>query len=257
MRRIIVCIAFAMALGPLLVSSATPQDQPPNTNILTRVICIQYGTSRGSAFSVEVDHLQYLITAAHVVKGIHDTDHIQVLTRNRWRSIRVHVIRPLGSKIDVVALAPEIQLTNTYEIDYRRSGIVLSQSVFFLGYPFNLANVDSSGWRFPVVKHGYLSSVVAQKKDSVIYYVDAMVNRGFSGGPLVFQKRNRVWQIIGVVTSTVASHDTVYTWDTTKSPPQKRATNEFVESNVGLLTAYSIDPIIDAIKQKPIGAVVH
>jgi hypothetical protein len=50
-------------------------------------------SSFGTAFSLEVDGRQYLITAKHVVAGLKDDDSVEIYKADHWSTTKVHVLR--------------------------------------------------------------------------------------------------------------------------------------------------------------------
>lgn len=59
-------LTILLALGLL---GAAAWAQVPTSNVLFRVLKIKTATSTGSAFTIEVDGKQYLITARHLLRG--------------------------------------------------------------------------------------------------------------------------------------------------------------------------------------------
>jgi hypothetical protein len=63
------------------------------TNALGRVLFVKYKQGRGTAFTIEVDDKQYLVTAKHVVQGIEDKDTIEIFHEEQWKNLNVKVLR--------------------------------------------------------------------------------------------------------------------------------------------------------------------
>jgi S1-C subfamily serine protease len=67
-----------------------------------------------------------------------------------------------------------------------------SQSAYILGYPYALSSRphSASPQRLPIVKSCIISGVETDAEGVDLLYIDAVVNPGFSGGPLVYLDPN-------------------------------------------------------------------
>ena len=63
------------------------------TNVFFRTFLIEYGDERGTAFSVDYENREYLVTAAHVVDGIEAEDRIKIFLTQKWMNLPVAVGR--------------------------------------------------------------------------------------------------------------------------------------------------------------------
>ena len=74
--------------GFLVVISSIPCHGQLTSNVLRRVLQIQ-ATEGGTAFTIEVDHKQYLITAKHIVSGLADKSEskIKVHKKSGWEDL--------------------------------------------------------------------------------------------------------------------------------------------------------------------------
>src|SRR6185369_17533424 len=75
---------FAFALAIAFTGPTRPAAGQVTANILSRVFQIRYGSSSSSAFTIEFDRRQYLVTARHVVADASDGSSISLLRDGRW-----------------------------------------------------------------------------------------------------------------------------------------------------------------------------
>ena len=244
MQNIIWCVflflAFIGEAGAGLVSS----------NILQRVFKIKIGTEEGTCFAIEVDGRQYLITARHMLNNS-TSNTANIYHDRQWKSVSFNRIDVEPQTVDIVVLAPDQQIANAAPVQPNGSkGAILSQEVFFVGFPFGLS-VDgknlNSGYPLPFVKHGVIAAFGFNSGEPFI--VDAINNPGFSGSPVIIPEPVNNPIIIGVVSGYRWSPETVYL--------QGQQTTLSVQANTGLLIAFDLEYAINAIKKHPIGYPIH
>jgi hypothetical protein len=222
--------------------------------ILTRIFLIKFKGDYGTAFTIEVNNRQYLITAKHVVEGIGKKGNIHIFHDSQWKPLEVRVVYCDETDIDIVVLILPFQLSPSSNIKTTEDGISLGQDIYFLGFPYemySLADTNINGkFPFPFVKKGVISAI---KYPPAVWYVDGNSNRGFSGGPVVFfdvrDNSSPAIPTIGAVASEYFSEQAVV-----KDVKQ----NKIVRINVGsgILKAYGIHYALDAIAKKPEGPVI-
>ena len=219
-----------------------------NANLLTRVLHLKVGDKTGTAFTIEVDGKQYLITAKHLTgeRGIAEIE----IWRQGWRRIRVDVVGIGKGEEDIIVLATNRMLTQTLPVEVGSGGITVGQNVRFLGFPLGIAlnyMVERGGMRLPLVKGGILSGIKFEKGMSWLL-VDGHNNRGFSGGPVVFRSpgdRQGVWKIAGVISS--------YQIESVDVRDEIGQITGSAEGNSGILVATGIDIALKLIESNPIG----
>ncbi|MDE0177066.1 MAG: S1C family serine protease [Gammaproteobacteria bacterium] len=161
----------------------------PSTNSIQRTFRIKK-TLLGTAFTIDRNDQQYIVTARHVVEGIQDGDEIEVWHERKWKPLLVEVVG-VGEDdaIDIAVLRSDIHLTPTHPLEPTQGGLLIGQSVAFLGFPFGMemdeARHLNNGYPAPFVKAGIVSAIQGSPKFHSIW-IDAHGNRGFSGGPLLF-----------------------------------------------------------------------
>jgi trypsin-like peptidase len=260
--------AYLRKIGVSLILSAAQLltthicgAQDVRGNVVGRIFRIAYGNKSGSSFAIEVDGRQYLITAKHVVQGIKDGDSISLLNKDKaWQPLSAKVIYPERTDVDIAALAlPEV-ITRAETVNPTLNGVLLGQHCYFLGFPFGLASFQGGWAPIPFVKQALISAI-----QFPLIYLDGMNNPGFSGGPIFFIDQNtRELKFGGVISAYRYSYAEVLRKRSNETRPldqiptdEMEGVGQFVAENQGIVIATQIDPIIEAIKKRPIGPVVQ
>jgi hypothetical protein len=125
-----------------------------------------------------------------------------------FREIPVVALSGSVANVDIKVLALTAPLTEIQRLplDLKSDGLVLSQDVFFVGFPYKIYADNyclHDGRPMPVVKRGNVAQLVGRENFGESLggiLVDGYANPGFSGGPLVFSPpgTNEV-RIAGVV----------------------------------------------------------
>ena len=173
------------------------------SNVIHRTFNIRCGKATGTAFAIDRDKRQYLITARHVVKDFTSGSTIAILHDRRWKTLPVEVVGIGADVIDVAVLACPIRLAPAHSLVASSKGLTYGQPVYFLGFPFGWnSGMENLNRELPVpfVKAGVVSAMITG--DTSHIYIDAHGNRGFSGGPVVFVPNGRPsnkFQVAGVI----------------------------------------------------------
>ena len=168
-----------------------PIDRGPvTTNILLRVFPIRIGTRGGTGFTVEIENRQYIVTAKHVLEGeLPATVDVEL---DNWTRIPVKLVGRGRGEQDVLVLATDRQLSAAFPVDVGVAGLTLGQSVRFLGYFPRVRTSPLPGYNkrgAPLVMSGIVSGFHFDETgaDGPSLWIDGHNNKGFSGGPVVFQ----------------------------------------------------------------------
>lgn len=220
------------------------------SEILTRVFHIRFRESSGTAFTIDVDRRQYLVTAAHVVEGVGETGDIELMHEGRWKRLAVRVTAAIPIRADIVVLASPFQLSHTLPLELSPDGLMLGQQMYFLGFPFGMSMPDDPWGRrvpAPFAKGGINSAIVDEEGVHAIY-VDAISNPGFSGGPLIFrQSHTNAMHVAGVISGNAIDRAPVVVGANDRPTP-------FVShGHAGLVVAHSIEHAVAAARSNPIG----
>ena len=127
--------------------------------------------------------------------------------------------------------------------------LVYGQQVYFLGFPFGWHSGGehlNNGLPLPFVKSGIVSAFTVDGPFHQIF-IDAHVNRGFSGGPLVYQPvdRARGFRVAGIVVGYPTRFRSVL--------DDRGHSVARVQENPGLVLAIGIRHVLALIDRNPIG----
>ena len=173
------------------------------SNVIHRTFNIRCSKATGTAFAIDRDNRQYLITARHVIKDFTSGSAIELFHDRRWKTLSAEVVGIAADTIDVAVLACPIRLAPAHLLVASNEGLTYGQQVYFLGFPFGWnSGMENLNRELPVpfVKAGVVSAMITG--DASYIYIDAHGNRGFSGGPVVFVPSGRPsneFRLAGVV----------------------------------------------------------
>jgi hypothetical protein len=248
MRRVFISIAL------LLISSAA-YAQVTN-NVLQRVLLFASGNKAGTAFTVEVDGHQYVITARHNLQKNDRDVEIRLFLDGKWKPFKAHAIYPKSDSVDIVALDVRQKVTIDFPVEATSGDILIGQQVYFIGYPkpsgaflCSYGGQSSNVCEIAFVKAGILSAFDFRDKDSVILYIDGQNNPGFSGGPIVFRHlASGNYRIAGVVKGYSIEAIPVLKEKDLNDFNAKAQDDLYIRGNSGIVVGYKINHIIDAIR---------
>ena len=216
-------------------------------NVYDRVFFVR-GECYGTAFSLDVDGRQYLISARHVV-GNAPAANLKLYINKQWIDLPVTLVGEGRGEIDITVLAPSKRLSENIELEPSLA-LVLGQDVYFAGFPLKMhANAGDLmyGRPLPFVKKGTLSAGWDPGDSVKRLYVDAINNEGFSGGPLVFSEHaSGTLKVAAIVSKYKIEDEPVLNKD-------GEETGMIVKYNTGFLIAYSIQHALDLIEANPVG----
>lgn len=219
-------------------------------NVYDRIFFIK-GQCYGTAFTIDLDGKQYLISAHHVVG---ETTSLKIYHDQKWKDVPVSIVGVRRDEVDIVVMAPSVRLSSEIELGVAIGGFILGQDVYFAGFPYKMfANGGDvmMGRPLPFVKKGILSAGMDPIDDVKRLYVDAINNEGFSGGPLVFAVPGTTqYSVIGVVSKFKVEYESVIN-------DRDEDTGFRVAYNTGFLLAYSMKHVLDLIKANPIGLPIN
>lgn len=240
---LVLCVAASLELA---------QAQVPTSNVIYRVLRIKTPTDTGSAFTIEVDGKQYLITARHLLEGFGTEGEVDLWMEGRWSRVRVRAIYPAKETVDIAALDPGRPVTVTFPLEPTAVGLTLGQQVYFLGYPYGLGTQEPALPGFgeiPFLKGGILSAMDSRDPEANLLYLDGHNNPGFSGGPIVFwHSESRRFRVAGVVRG-YRNEALPVLKKKNLDDPRARAYNDlYTRANSGIVIGYDIRHIVDAIR---------
>jgi hypothetical protein len=250
------------------------------SNVLLRVLQIEAGGESGTAFTLEVDGRQYLVTAKHVVAKLKPQDTIQVFKDKNWLPIKVKVVL-CDDPIDIAILIPPAQLTAALPLEGTSAGMLHGQDAYFLGFPYRgkfFTETTTAISPYPVafIKRATISAIMKEDNDAVAVYLDGHNNPGFSGGPVDrdLNATSFVFRVAAVVSGFQSSYARVVQpkeISRAEITPEDRAsgrvvedeatrkmfrlhpTDQLVAENTGIVKAYGIKHAVDLIRKNPSG----
>jgi hypothetical protein len=222
--------------------------------VIYRVLRLRTPAGTGSAFTIEVDGRQYLVTARHNLGNFGAAGEIELWLNGRWSRAGVRAIYPVKESVDVAALDLGRTLTVTYPLEPTSVGLTLGQQVYFLGFPFGLGTAGPEALptgfgQIPFLKSGIVSAFDTRDPQATVLYLDGQNNPGFSGGPIVFwHAESRRFRVAGVVGGyRNESLPVLKRRDLAK--PDARAYNDlYTRANSGIVVGYDIRHAVQAIR---------
>lgn len=194
---------------------------PGVSNVFTRVLKLETASASATAFTVDIDGRQYLVTARHVLPNVGAPSPVRLTG---------HMT---DCELDATPLKEPI--TPTFSLPARLDGIAYGQEVYFYGYPYGLASTARGAERLPLVKRALLSAMTHEESGAHLLYLDGFNNPGFSGGPVVFVPQGGSSLHVGAVISG-------YRID--RMPVHGAEADSFVQGNSGIIVAYSIEHVL-------------
>ena len=82
-------------------------------NVIYRVFRLKVGTETGTAFTVEEDGREYLITARHVAHSLQGTTEVEVFKDGGWSPLEVTTVGHASGEVDISVLVSSERLTPT------------------------------------------------------------------------------------------------------------------------------------------------
>jgi S1-C subfamily serine protease len=236
-------------------------DAQVTGNVISRVFEVRLGVETGSAFVVDYQDRQYVVTADHIVRGAQGAFDIEVRSPadSKWRSLEVSVIHGPDPCMDIAVLVPkEAKLSAADPVLTGGFNFLMGQEAYFLGFPYDLYSSFGRNLAIPLIKHAYVSAVVScsaldlkGSEDEHLILLDGMNNPGFSGGPVVAPdtgRANHPLAFIGVISAFTNERIPVDTHG-------QRDPAITVATNTGIIVVIPIEAALGLIKkyttQKP------
>jgi S1-C subfamily serine protease len=282
-KLLVMPVAAVLAVASL-ATEARAQGYLPEDNLAYPVQVLVQGGG-GTGFFVRRDRDLFLVTARHVLaspatgelwsreatlralsKDLKETavtvihlnvPQLQEEGRLRGDAIRDVAVMHLGTlKVDGVNTTPGVVITDTSKagiivapFDYltRFADVDVSSQIFMLGYPSigvtGAAQIDRTR---PLVRGGIVAGVNAALKTIII---DAPVNHGNSGGPVVQLSRTNRLRIIGIATQFVPVPEDVLPLNPSNASEPRASSSRTLLAlgNSGYGVVASADAIIDLI----------
>lgn len=220
-------------------------------NAFGRIFQIKSATGTATAFSVDENGRQYLVTALHVLPE--PVNEVQLRFKDAWKTIPVTLTGRGNKDIDVVVYSPSFRIAPDFELPLTKGLMILGQDVYFLGFPYGITSeVNDPGWHlpYPLIKKACISGRI-NKGNGKIWLLDGINNPGFSGGPVVFypiNPRDNKLRIMGVISGFKFSPEPLFSGE--------EETDYFVKANTGIVYATCAGHVLDIIESNPNGLII-
>ena len=111
-------------------------------NVIYRVFRLKVGSETGTAFAIEEEGREYLVTARHLAHSLQGTSVVEVFKDGGWSPLEVTTVGHAPGEIDISALAPTERLTPARPLPLPASskGLTYGQEAFFLGFPYGIGD---------------------------------------------------------------------------------------------------------------------
>ncbi|MFZ1288850.1 MAG: serine protease [Melioribacteraceae bacterium] len=223
-------------------------------NILTRVFNIRYNDASGTAFTLDINNRQYLITAKHIIENITYNDTIEIFHDEKWNSVNTKLVGHCEGIIDISALTLEYAISpRKFIVEAKNDGLIVGQDVYFLGFPYGLSGTHPSPFKnFPTafIKKATLSAAYFNYNGIDILFLDGINNPGFSGGPVIFSLPQKYdYKVAAVISGYRTSEEPIY--------KENYNSEYYYKSNTGIIISYGIDHIKKVINKNQIGVILE
>jgi hypothetical protein len=147
-----------------LCGAPLPSSAQVTSNALLRTLEIKAPSGTGTAFTIDVDHRQYLITAKHVISPVQNgvQSIIQIRHKDGWSPLKVTVYE-CDDPVDIAVLIPPMQITVDYPLEATSKGMTIGQDAYFLGFPYGeFTTYSNMPWIVPLVKRATVAQFISQ-----------------------------------------------------------------------------------------------
>lgn len=220
------------------------------SNAIQRTVHIRYGEQIATAFFVDIDQRQYLVTAKHVVPDFPLESKISILHNRIWKDVSAKLVGHAPGEADISVLALDYRIAGTDLIlPVDANGMFVGQEAFFLGFPFGLfgdMGAANNDYPLPFVKRATVSCFEHNQYGLHRIFLDGNNNPGFSGGPVVFTLPGEtVFRVAAVISGYRYENQPVF--HGVESLPLS------TRHNTGIIFSYGIGYVVKLASENPIG----
>lgn len=210
------------------------------THITERVFRIFHGGRTATAYTVDKDGQQFLVSASHVFDGSDSVDEVKIFHARQWKNCNVSVCYNSFEVGDTIIFQLENKIAPISRTDFGPN-FVLGGWAYFLGFPLDFggdAREINNRYPMPFIKAALISNFYTDREGLVEIYLDGHNNKGFSGGPVVVESldKGREFNIMGTVSGYI-----------TEPVRNEEGGAESYQVNAGIIQAYSIKNLMDTI----------
>lgn len=218
-------------------------------DVLTRTFRIKYHDSCATAFTIEENNIQYLVTAKHLFESavFPITASIELLINGLYQTFTVFIKYPADTRVDIAVMKthPYYEVSDKMQNTLTSADLIYGQDIYFLGYPYSYDNFvttfPNSFAPVPFVKKAVFSGML--KPSPSLLFLDGHNNPGFSGGPVCYKKAGSTFfSIAGVISGYEFEKKFVFNEETNTQIPL------YVKENAGIIRASDISFALDLAK---------
>lgn len=214
-------------------------------NVIHRVFMIRWRDQVGTAFAIDIEERQYLITARHIVTSLVGSDTVELFGNGTWNAFPIRLIGHAAADVDISVLAGDhVIVPPNLPLEATSQGVIYGQDLHFLGFPYGMVGnyfFGAGGYPLPLVKRATLSHFQRS-----VYLLDGHNNPGFSGGPVVFvPSGGKDYKVAAVVSGFRAIEEPVFAGG--------QLTPFVYRYNTGIIVSHSIDVAVELIRDNPTG----
>ncbi len=186
---------------------------PVTSNVWNRVMRVRDPQSceKGTAFAIEVDQVEYLISAQHIFSSNRIAE-IEFRYQEEWRGLPVNVVGSGVAGDDVIVFRAADERFRRVPVGelpvHAVASMVITQDAYVLGYPFDWESYAPGllgEWPIPLAKRAVIAGLPTRSRPRELL-LDCQVNPGFSGGPVALKQMRTdhqvgtdQWAFVGVV----------------------------------------------------------
>lgn len=223
------------------------------TNALQRVFHVSFNGNSASAFVLDIDNRQYLVTASHLIGQTAAGEiNLEIMHNEAWHIMPATIVgnAPFGADIAVLALR-RLLATRDLVLPIAED-FSAGQEVYFLGFPhgkYMHLGAMNNYWPTAFIKRGIISAFNTGGKPSIVY-LDGINNPGFSGGPVVtVRPGTQSFEVVSVVATYLAVSEKVLR---NGAPDQDLE----IDVNTGIIETYSVMHARELARANPIGPLI-
>ena len=224
------------------------------TNVIQRTFHITSEQQSGTAFTIDQNGRQYLVTAYHVVGEIDKSRCIDIFHEGQWKRVPVGIVG-IDEELDVAVLACNLQLSPEHSLEPTIANLIYGQQLYYLGFPFGWNSGNSQmnrGFPIPFVKSAILSAM--PEGGGKTLFLDTILNKGFSGGPVVFKPHGQSdYQVAGVVVNYPTPILEPVVNKNEEAAKDSKGDDLYFQENPGLAIVTEISRVIELIVDNPKG----
>jgi len=135
----------------------------PTNSVIRRIFRIRFAEKQGTAFALDVNGRQYLITAKHLLDEFNDSGNLGLFFKSSWLSLPAQLVGH-SPDVDLSVVKLEQRLTPAalpLDVIDQKNPLAYGQDVYFLGFPYgNFGPEFDNGQHIPFVKKAVVSLII-------------------------------------------------------------------------------------------------